>query len=290
MSEFLIPNQKRIDQYRQHMIIGETVLEIGTGSGVIAQFCLQRGAKQVVAVDINPHAIEFVRGRFPNIDARHSDLFEAVAGKFDTIVFAAPWSVGVINKPLDYALYDTGVVARFLKEAPDFLELGGSIWLQYCDAFPENFNQLSDWIGTAGLRVYKEWQYEHFGRLVGHNVNVILYQLTLNSLLLRGSYFGCNTREYCNIYVPRRINKPAANTHIITAIAISNICHARGFAKTGASQRAPKPKLANQSALALHAPAMKTHSMGAGCCAPTLPMSNTVSRYTCGLRNVKAAA
>lgn len=179
MSEFLIPNQKRIDQYRKHMVIGQTVLEVGTGSGVIAQFCLNCGAKQVIAVDINPHAIEFVRSRFPTIDARHSDLFDSVDGQFDTIIFAAPWSVGVINKPLDYALYDTGVVARFLKEAPEFLKPGGSIWLQYCDAFPENFNQLSGWIETAGLRVINEWQYENFGKLVGHNVNVILYQLTL---------------------------------------------------------------------------------------------------------------
>ena len=47
---------------------------------------------------------------------------------------------------------------------------------------------------------------------------------------------------------------------------------------TGASQRAPKPSPTNHSALALVAPSQKKPCAPAGCCAPILPTSSTVSR------------
>jgi 16S rRNA G1207 methylase RsmC len=78
-------------------------------------------------------------------------IFSEVDGAFDNIIFAAPWSEGEITKPLDYALYDNGVVARFLREADSYLKENGSIWLQYCDAFPNNFRQLSTWIKAGGF-------------------------------------------------------------------------------------------------------------------------------------------
>ncbi|MCP2259996.1 release factor glutamine methyltransferase [Streptoalloteichus tenebrarius] len=74
----------------------DRVLDMGTGSGVNA--ILAAGtAREVVAVDINPHALAAARrnaernGVADRIDVRHSDVFSAVDGRFDLIVFDPPF-------------------------------------------------------------------------------------------------------------------------------------------------------------------------------------------------------
>ena len=65
---------------------------------------------------------------------------------------------------------------------------------------------------------------------------------------------------------------------MVTPITPSSTCQARGRANHGASHRAPKPSDTNHSALALLAPAMNQPRSTAGCWAPMLPTSSTVSR------------
>ncbi len=84
---------------------GERVLDMGTGSGVNAILAATRGA-DVVAVDVNPHAVEAARanaernGVPDRVDVRRSDLFEAVEGRFDLVVFDPPFRW---MKPRDWA-------------------------------------------------------------------------------------------------------------------------------------------------------------------------------------------
>ena len=70
----------------------------------------------------------------------------------------------------------------------------------------------------------------------------------------------------------------AANTNIVTPMRPSSSRQAMGRANHGASQRAPKPSMENHNALALPAPAMNQGWRAAGCWAPMLPTSSTVSR------------
>lgn len=177
MSNFLIPAPERVKQYEDHMEVRGEVLEIGTGSGVLAAMCARKGARRIVAVDINPFAVEHVRKTLPLVESYESDLFSNVSGSFDTIIFAAPWSTGEIKKPLDYALFDNGVVRRFFQEAGPFLKTGGTIWLQYCDAFAQNFASLPGWIREGGFRIEAEWAYRAYGKLIRREVNIILYRI-----------------------------------------------------------------------------------------------------------------
>lgn len=70
------------------------VLELGTGSGLIAVLCARLGAR-VVATDINPHATRLARANAERngaaIDAVRSDLFDAIRGSFDLVVFNPPY-------------------------------------------------------------------------------------------------------------------------------------------------------------------------------------------------------
>jgi release factor glutamine methyltransferase len=75
---------------------GERVLDMGTGSGVNAILAATMGAS-VVAVDVNPYALDAARinadrnGVAEMVDVRESDVFTAVEGVFDLIVFDPPY-------------------------------------------------------------------------------------------------------------------------------------------------------------------------------------------------------
>lgn len=177
MSNFLIPDLFRIKQYSDNMEFNGSLLEVGTGSGILAKIALEKGCGPVVAVDINPYAVANAKQLALGAQVYESDLFSAVEGRFDNIIFAAPWSEGEIKKPIDYAVYDNGVVERFLSKAASYLKENGKVWLQYCDAFPNNFNRLGCWIREGGFEIESEWRYQAWGKLVKREVNVILYKL-----------------------------------------------------------------------------------------------------------------
>ncbi|WP_457324600.1 methyltransferase [Roseateles sp. P5_E11] len=81
---------------------GETVLDVGTGSGVIGIFACYQGAGRVVGVDINPAAIQSathnaqMHGFAGTMTALQSNLFEALGDEqFDVITANLPFR----NKP-----------------------------------------------------------------------------------------------------------------------------------------------------------------------------------------------
>lgn len=175
--EVLMPNPRRIRQFERHMAVGRRVLDMGTGSGVLARLALDKGAMEVVAADINPHAVEMAAEAVPEATVVRSDLFEKVDGKFDTIIFAAPWSEGEISRPFHHAVFDTGVVGRFLREAKAHLAAGGSLWVQHCDESRERFGAFNEAVQTHGYRVEGRWSYLHLTRFAPKLARVYLYRL-----------------------------------------------------------------------------------------------------------------
>ncbi|MBR9706983.1 MAG: methyltransferase [Candidatus Diapherotrites archaeon] len=74
---------------------GKNVLEVGCGSGLLSLLAAQN-AKTVLAVDINPKAVEntklnFEKNKITNAIVKESNLFEKVNGKFDLIIFNPPY-------------------------------------------------------------------------------------------------------------------------------------------------------------------------------------------------------
>jgi len=108
----------------------DLVLEIGCGSGFISQ---ELGAKvaRLLATDINPHAVRAARAR--GIEVIRADLFRGIKGKFDLILFNAPY---LPTQPeertgqwIDYAL-DGGesgrqTVDRFIEDLAGHLRPDG---------------------------------------------------------------------------------------------------------------------------------------------------------------------
>lgn len=74
----------------------DRVLDMGTGCGVNAILAASR-SRSVLAVDVNPHAVAAARenavrnGVADRIEVRASDVFSAIDGAFDLIVFDPPF-------------------------------------------------------------------------------------------------------------------------------------------------------------------------------------------------------
>jgi release factor glutamine methyltransferase len=119
------------------------VLDIGTGSGVMAMLLRSLGATSVAATDISPAAIATARrNELKNfgdarIDFQHGDLFPPGAEPFDLIVFNPPgWRApsdqlkveldekhGALD--LHAMFYGDSVLLRFLEQLPDHLAENG---------------------------------------------------------------------------------------------------------------------------------------------------------------------
>ncbi|MFB7513074.1 HemK2/MTQ2 family protein methyltransferase [Streptomyces sp. NPDC056144] len=111
---------------------GDKVLDMGTGSGSLALIAAKKGA-DVLAVDLNPYAVAAVRtnaqlnGVADRVEARESDVFDAVEGRFDLIIFNPPFQWFAAADYADVAGTDAGYQAltRFFREARAHLTENG---------------------------------------------------------------------------------------------------------------------------------------------------------------------
>ena len=114
-----------------HINEGESVLDIGTGSGVQAIFAAEKASK-VVATDINSNAIESTQLNIKLhnlgnlIETRLGDLFQPVRDDeiFDVIIF----NIDYPSNRSEQGLWE--VHERFFAQAKKHLKSGGRIYYQ----------------------------------------------------------------------------------------------------------------------------------------------------------------
>ena len=119
---------------------GQSVLEIGTGSGIVAMYA-SRLTDRITVSDINFDACELARKNFEdnnieNIEILFGNMFEPVENrKFDVILFNTPYlpteDDEVIDDTINYA-FDGGLNGRkvidlFLNEVGNHLNDGGIV-------------------------------------------------------------------------------------------------------------------------------------------------------------------
>jgi release factor glutamine methyltransferase len=140
--------------------VGNHVLDMGTGSGIQAVTAAKKSSvKHVVAVDINPIALEKAKKRAieegvnDKIEFIESDLFDKVEGKFDWIIFNAPYlsSEGFDDLSWEGGIQGNEIILRFLEDAPNFLSKGGSILLVY-----SSLTNLPDFNSSLKFEVLEE--------------------------------------------------------------------------------------------------------------------------------------
>lgn len=98
---------------------GSKVLDVGTGSGILAAYCARRGA-EVTASDIDGAAIQRLRCVADRLGVRIKliacDLFSKISDQFDIIMFNPPYlPSGVMHdRTVDGGKQGTSVINRFL--------------------------------------------------------------------------------------------------------------------------------------------------------------------------------
>ncbi|MGC9517155.1 MAG: HemK2/MTQ2 family protein methyltransferase [Methanomicrobiales archaeon] len=121
---------------------GDNVLEIGTGTGLVALEASQNAIK-VVATDINSYAVDCARENVilnskDNIVIKLGNLFQPIQNeKFDLILFNTPYLPTHEDEKIDEELnaaWDGGADGRetidvFLNEVKDHLNWGGRVQL-----------------------------------------------------------------------------------------------------------------------------------------------------------------
>jgi release factor glutamine methyltransferase len=119
---------------------GDKVLEIGTGTGLVAIHCAKLGGR-VIATDVCEEALALARDNVAanrvEVDLRDGDMFEPVEGVFDVVIFNPPYlptaPEDLTDSPLDRALDGgpdgTEVTLRFLEGLPGHLAEGGRAYL-----------------------------------------------------------------------------------------------------------------------------------------------------------------
>jgi release factor glutamine methyltransferase len=133
---FLIAEHLRVEE-------DDVVLDIGTGCGILAVLAAEK-ARKVVAVDINPYAVECAtknaetHGVKEKIEFQCGDLFQFIKPdeRFSLILFNAPY---LPSEPGEEASWigmawaggrnGRGVIDRFVANSHNYLVVGGRIQL-----------------------------------------------------------------------------------------------------------------------------------------------------------------
>jgi release factor glutamine methyltransferase len=141
--EFLIPPQVHPlgplsyllgDAVIAEVRAGDRVLDMGTGCGLHAVLAASKAA-EVLAVDVNPHAVEAARlnaernGVGERVQVRQSDVFGAVDGLFDVIIFNPPFRWFTPRDPLEMASADPDyrALTTFIRDARRYLATDGRV-------------------------------------------------------------------------------------------------------------------------------------------------------------------
>jgi release factor glutamine methyltransferase len=141
-----------------------TLLDMGSGSGILAETAKKAGVKNIIAAEINKKAVQHIKNK--NIPVIQSDLFKPIKTikcgqdrrqlitkanrikllnqKFDIILFNAPYLPQDKEEPIESQLETTGgkmgdeISIEFLAQAKKHLKANGKIFLLISSLTPLN--------------------------------------------------------------------------------------------------------------------------------------------------------
>ena len=123
-----------VDAINTLSVEGKSVLDLGTGSGLLGLYCVLRWA-DVTAADIDDLAIRHMAdaARLLGVELKLivSDLFSNVPSQFDLVLFNPPYlpSEGTHDRTVDGGSGGKDLIIKFLEELPNHLRRDGTALL-----------------------------------------------------------------------------------------------------------------------------------------------------------------
>ena len=113
------------------------ILDLGSGTGILAQTCKKFGFNNILTADIDEKAVDFLKNK--GFKAIQSNLFSDINKnkKFNLIIFNPPYLPEDSREPQDSKLQTTAgkkgyeLIIRFLKQAENYLLKNGVILLLF---------------------------------------------------------------------------------------------------------------------------------------------------------------
>lgn len=103
----------------------KTVLDIGTGTGILSVLCGKLGATSVTAIDIDPLVLRCAENNFKtngvNIDIKQNNLTHGIAERYDIVLANLHWAVQFDNvRTVRQVVKDDGLLIMTWKNANKF--------------------------------------------------------------------------------------------------------------------------------------------------------------------------
>lgn len=139
-----------LEALEQHVFDGASVLDLGTGSGILAIAAVRLGARKVVAVDTDPQAIKAARQNFRRTKT----------GKTVTLIQGSLPHATVGQKQFDLAV--ANISARAVCDRAQFIvsSLKDTGILVASGMMRDQSQQVFDTLGEMGCSVIQEWSRE----------------------------------------------------------------------------------------------------------------------------------
>ena len=116
---------------------GDEVWDIGTGTGLIALAAKKKGAKYVLATDINPSAVKNAKQNSLRlglkIETRIVNIFGTIKKKFDIITFNPPFTNHTSKEKHEMSFWDKDnkTVKKFFSGLKDYLKKDGQAYIAW---------------------------------------------------------------------------------------------------------------------------------------------------------------
>jgi release factor glutamine methyltransferase len=142
-------------------VTDRSLLEIGSGTGVISLFAALKGASTILATDANPAAANntlenFKRYELKNATVILSEGFDAVQGRFDIVVWNAPYHGSRPTDNLERGCADEDYhgIKAFFRDVGRHLNPGGRVIFGFSES--GDLELIESLIKRAGFHVVRK--------------------------------------------------------------------------------------------------------------------------------------
>ena len=114
-----------LDAISRYGVKDKTVLDIGTGSGILSVLCGKLGAKRILATDIDPHIIDIATSNFSancvEVETKRNNLTCGITEKYDVVLANLHFAIQFENmKTVRDVVKDNGLLIMTWKNNTRF--------------------------------------------------------------------------------------------------------------------------------------------------------------------------